>query len=576
MTTKNDSPVTRKCTGCKEPTALAQLLAPHGLCPNCVSAVDLSVADPDDRRRAYVYASHHGTLSVPQVKEAMAHSARVENEQDAANKKARQELAERALRRRRLLPYIENNEPKYMAGWVHKDICQRLENFSRDVEEGKSPRLMLFMPPRHGKSLIASVNFPAWHLGKNPDHEIIACSYSSSLAMQFSRKVRAQVRRSTYQKTFKETRLDKSSQSAEQWVTTKEGGYVAAGVGGSITGKGAHILIIDDPVKNREEAESETTQENNYDWYTSTAYTRLAPGGGVLIILTRWHDADLAGKLLDHAKKGGDQWEVVSYPAIALEDEKYRKKGEALHLDRYDIDALHRIKRALPPRDWEALYQQQPVSDEGDYFRRDDFKYYDTEELDLETCTVYQAWDLAIGQKEQNDYSVGVTLALDQRDNYYVVDVTRGRWDGMELVERILDFYVKWEPQIVGIEKGHINMALGPFIKKRIEERRLHKMYINELATGRRDKVLRARAIQGRLQQGKLFFPRDKDFTGPLETEMLRFPNGVHDDQIDALAWLGLMMTDYNVIRSARPKRQKSWRDKLKTGKTRSRSAMSA
>lgn len=573
------------CASCGEPHRKDTLLAPHNICGNCRGIIDAVVSGSALKSSAYAMAAAQGLLAVPevaasynQVQKAPKVAGTNRPKPNSAKEQAKVELARRTLIRRRLLPYIEYNEPKYMAGWVHKDICQRLEKFSQDVAEGKSPRLMLFMPPRHGKSLIASVNFPAWHLGNNPDHEIIACSYASSLAMKFSRKVRAQLKNPQYKLAFKDCRLSKDSQAAEEWQTTAGGGYVAAGVGGGITGKGAHILIIDDPVKNREEAESETTQENNYDWYTSTAYTRLAPGGGVLVILTRWHDADLAGKLLTQGERGGDQWEVVLYPAIATEDEKYRKKGDPLHADRYNIEALQRIKRAIPPRDWEALYQQSPVSDEGDYFRRDDFQYYDVEELELYKCTIYQAWDLAIGQKEQNDYSVGITLAIDQDDNYYVVDVARGRWDGMALVERILDFYEKWEPSVVGIEKGHINMALGPFIQKRVSERRLHKFYINELATGRRDKVLRARAIQGRLQQGKLFFPRDKAFLDPLVNEMLRFPNGVHDDQIDALAWLGLMMQDYNVIRDGRPKREKGWRDRLRSQlrPTKSRSAMSA
>jgi hypothetical protein len=162
--------------------------------------------------------------------------------------KARAELALRFLTRKRLLPFVERFNPDYQAGWVHKDICQRLEDFSKDVAEKKSPRLMLFMPPRHGKSTLASVAFPAWHLGRNPEHEFISCSYSGSLAMAFSRKVRGLSREDGFKSAFK-TRLDPQSQSAEAWLTTSGGGFVAAGVGGGITGKGAHILVIDDPVK---------------------------------------------------------------------------------------------------------------------------------------------------------------------------------------------------------------------------------------------------------------------------------------------------------------------------------------
>ena len=522
----------------------------------------------------YCTAKRQDALPIPKEKE----SATPLEEETTLEQKARAELALRILTRKRLLPFVERFNPDYNAGWVHKDICRRLEQFSRDVAEKKSPRLMLFMPPRHGKSTLASIAFPAWHLGRHPDHEFISCSYSGSLAMGFSRKVRSLLRDPSYKTAFK-TRLDPDSQSAEAWLTTNGGGYVAAGVGGGITGKGAHVLVIDDPVKNREDAESANNREANWDWYTSTAYTRLAPGGGVLVILTRWHDDDLAGKLLSAAQEGGDEWTVVKYPAIAEENEEFRGHGEALHPERYDVEALQRIQRAVGPRDWSALYQQNPVADDGDYFSRDMIQYFDPEDIDLDRMKFYCAWDLAIGKKDRNDYSVGMVVGIDEMEHIFVVDVVRGRFDGFELVEQILDMYETWRPSIVGIEKGHIEMALGPFLEKRVRERGLYEAYFKDLKTGRRDKEARARAIQGRMQQGMVHFPKNEVFTGPLIAELLRFPNGVHDDQVDALAWIGLMMTEFNVF-TAPVIREPSWRDRLnymlKGSETRSRSAMSA
>lgn len=489
---------------------------------------------------------------------------------------AQKELASRILSRKRLLPFVEKFNPDYNAGWVHKDVCKRLEQFSRDVVDQKSPRLMLFMPPRHGKSTLASVSFPAWHLGRNPEHEFISCSYSGSLAMGFSRKVRQVLREPTYKAVFK-TRLDPDSQSAEAWLTTAGGGFVAAGVGGGITGKGAHVLVIDDPVKNREDAESQNNRDANWDWYTSTAYTRLAPGGGVLVILTRWHDDDLAGRLLKSALQGGDEWEVVRYPAIAEEDEEFRKAGEALHPERYSVEALRRIEKAVGPRDWSALYQQNPVADDGQYFTRGMVNYYDPEDIDEDAMRYYCAWDLAIGKNDRNDYSVGIVVGINDRDDMFVMDVVRGRFDGFELVERILDLYEQWKPSIIGIEKGHIEMALGPFLEKRVRERGLFEAYFKDLKTGRRDKEARARAIQGRMQQGKVYFPRDASFSGPLIAELLRFPNGTHDDQVDALSWIGLMMTEFSTYQ-APVVHIPSWRDKLisLTRGPRQKSAMSA
>jgi len=483
-------------------------------------------------------------------------------EEVSVEEKAKAELALRFLTRKRLLPFVERFNPDYQAGWVHKDICNRLEQFSKDVAEKKSPRLMLFMPPRHGKSTLASVAFPAWHLGRHPEHEFISCSYSGSLAMGFSRKVRQLLREPTYKTAFK-TRLDPDSQSAEAWLTSTGGGFVAAGVGGGITGKGAHILVIDDPVKNRDDAESQNARDSTWDWYTSTAYTRLAPGGGVLVILTRWHDDDLAGRLLKAADNNGEQWEVVNYPARAEVDEEFRKAGEALHKERYDEEALKRIEKAVGPRDWSALYQQNPVADDGDYFTRDMIQYFDYEDVDLDEMRYYCAWDLAIGKRDRNDYTVGMVIGVDAEDNLYVVDVVRGKYDGFEIVERILDLYEEWRPSIIGIEKGHIEMALGPFLEKRVRERGLHEAYFKDLKTGRRDKEARARAIQGRMQQGMVYLPREEQFTGPLVAELLRFPNGIHDDQVDALAWIGLMMTEFATYEAPAPAYQPSWRDKL-------------
>ena len=528
-----------ECYKCKKLLA-EQLVLPKGLCVYCA-------ADETD------------TLPKP----ATPTKSKKKKREESAQVRAEQELAKRILARKRLLPFVEKFNADYQAGWVHKDICKRLEKFSEDVAQGNSPRLMLFMPPRHGKSTLASVAFPAWHLGKNPQHEFISCSYSGSLAMSFSRKVRQLVREPNYKYIFEKTKLDKDSQSIESWLTTQGGGYVAAGVGGGITGKGANILLIDDPVKNREDAESENNREATWDWYTSTAYTRLSPGGGILVILTRWHDDDLAGKLLTASEEGADQWEVVKYPAIAEENETYRKQGEALHPERYNLESLEMIQRAIGPRDWTALYQQNPVSDEGDYFNRDMVRYYEPDEIDYERLRYYTAWDLAIGQRDRNDFSVGVTVGIDEYDNMYVVDVIRGKYDGFELVEKILDFYEQWRPGIVGIERGHIEMAIGPFLEKRVAERRLHSAYFKDLKVGRRDKEARARAIQGRMQQGKVYFPQDATWTGSMVAELLRFPNGVHDDQVDALAWVGLMMTEFASFYEA-PEHVPSWRDKLR------------
>jgi predicted phage terminase large subunit-like protein len=500
---------------------------------------------------------------------------RFANEPDAM---AKRELARRALCRKHYLPFVMRFNPDYLPGWVHKDICLRLERFSRAVAMRQSPRLMLTMPPRHGKSTLTSKTFAAWHLGHYPNHEFMSCSYSGSLSMSFSRMVRTLLRDRAYQSLF-DTRLDPESQSAEAWLTSEGGGFTSAGIGGAITGKGAHILNIDDPVKNREDAESETARQNAKDWYTSTAYTRLAPGGGVLIILTRWHDDDLAGWLINNMKKDklADQWELVNYPAIALEDEKYRLEGEALHPERYDLSALLRIKKNVGERDFSALYQQQPQPDEGGYFKSDNFVYYDWNEdgPDESEIVNYVAWDLAIGQNQQNDYSVGICVSIDRNDDLWIREVVRGKWDSMELVNRILNFHRRWKPDRTGVEKGMIEMTLKPYLDKEKARRKQWDFIYTELKTGRQDKVARARAIQGMHEARKIHIPHNAPWTDMFVSELSRFPTGTNDDQVDAFAWIGQMIALMNpqpLIVDRKP----SWRDKLAHLSPAHRSAMSA
>jgi predicted phage terminase large subunit-like protein len=478
---------------------------------------------------------------------------------------AQKELAKRELSRRRLLPFVERFQPDYDAGWIHIDLCERLERFAAAVARKEHPRLMISMPPRHGKSTIASRMFPAWYLGHFPTHEFILCSYSGSLAMSFSRQVRAIMRDSSYHQLFK-TGLDPDSQSVENWLTTAGGGLLASGVSGAQTGKGAHVLLIDDPVKNREDADSEQQRQTTYDWYTSTAYTRLAPGGGVLVIQTRWHDDDLSGRLLEAQEHGGDEWEVVTYEAVASADETHREKGEALHPARYDVNQLKRIRAAIGERDWSALYQQKPVSDEGGYFNSTMFpRYGPNERPPRDEMVTYTAWDLAIGLKEENDYTVGVTVGMDKQSRLWVLDVVRGKWDGFALVQQILDNFVVWKPDRVGIEKGQIQMSINVFLQKEIESRQLWDCFVDPLVCGRNDKQARQRGIQGMMKAQQVLWPSagSTHWVDQAIFEMMRFPSGVHDDVCDAFGHVGLMVGSMNTVPEERAKPVKSWKAKL-------------
>jgi len=894
------------------------------------------------------------------------------------------ELARRELARRDLIRFSKRFMPAYDPGWVHEDIATRLVQFMKDIEDKKSPRLMLFMPPRHGKSQLASIFFPAFLLGHHPEFEIIASSYAVSLPLGFSRKVKALIETAGYQALFPKTKLNKNSQAAEAWLTTEAGGYVAAGVGGGITGKGSHCMvatltvhtlrgiipiaqvrvgdevlgydheegrqvwarvkavsaarktsfvkvgdvrctpdhriwtkgrgyvpagelrasddlvtmrplqpgvsaeaerthpqqvrscrqheaenvlqsrvlekrvgyvqqddvhvweeespscqhlsgvlrgwaksitrpfdlpmlrervqasarrvqqshtkswggrkflllqwmqqnfqtyfvccpaeiarsvlelpvshydeghrakvllpqvlyrpqegfsirqricrvlrglgfkesqnsgerstvpfvpdydssgstpyrpqsgepqldesvdavsslphvissqigvsagdlqssvrghgedvvdiqtgtgnffaegilvhncfIIDDPVKDAQEADSETTRASTWDWWGSTAKTRLAPGGGVLCIQTRWHDDDLSGKLIsqqhqqeaelgeliedaehrlalltrtsDEARKTYselemykaelatiDRWEVVSFPAIAMEPEfrhvdtreikrvsefespelipggfeLLRDINEPLHESRFPWHRLMNMKRSMQPRHWSALYQQNPVPDEGEYFQKSMFRSTHGV-VDTKGMHVYAAWDLAIGQKQTNDFTVGVVVALDHNDIIHILDVVRFRGDSFAIVEAILDVENRYSPVLTGIEKGHLEMAIKPQMDRRVRERKLYPTFAEgkEALVPITDKILRARPLQGRMQQGMVHFPANQPWVETLQQEMLRFPGGVHDDQVDALAWVvRLLLKRTAPSAHGKVRKIKSWKDRL-------------
>ena len=528
----------------------------------------------------------------------------------STDSKVVQEVARRTLSRKSLLYFTKRTHPKYNPGWVHADICMRLERFARQVAEGKSPRLMLLMPPRHGKSELASIRFPAWYLGQYPDHEIINVGYNLDLPMRWSRKVREQLRDPVYHGVFAQTQLDQESSALEAWLTTAGGGFTAAGVGGGITGKGAHVLIVDDPIKNMEEADSMVTREALWDWFWSTAYTRLAPGGGVLLIQTWWNDDDLAGRLqvLSRENPEADQYEVVKYPALAeafeyrdpetlnitrsgvalhtpeeeaernkaraaMEDYPYmlssglellRVPGDALHPVRYDEKDLNRKKASMQPRIWSALFQQNPVPDEGMLFRKEYFKY-SAHKPNIESLNVFTAWDFAIGQKQQNDWTVGATVVQDTADNLYVVEITRFRGDALQIIEAMVQVAKRWSPANgmyhIGVEDGQIWRSIEPLLKLRMSKDRLYLPYTAMKPLT--DKLARARPLQGRMQSGTVLFPKEAPWLGVAETELLRFPAGAHDDIVDALAWVVQLATTRPPPRQWEPPPVRSWKDRL-------------
>jgi len=762
--------------------------------------------------------------------------------------KAKIELVRRELCRRHLLPFVQRYEPMYLSGWVHKRICEELMQFLADVVAGLSPRLMITMPPRHGKSMLASQYFPAWALGKYPHLEFINTSYAQSLQMDFSRKIQELIKTPDFALLFGSLGITKKNEAIERWSLydfaadrRTGGGVLAAGVGGPITGRGAHVFLIDDPVKNREEAESQVVREGAKSWYSSTAYTRLAPGAGILVIQcmtgdtpvlmangtecplrqirvgdkvatydsgilatsyvknwinqgpdaiyeittksgklvranerhpflvdndgepkwirtkdlnttqslyrarkesgrvksvwskrvasqscaegtahhtttkrsgptggghrqstlarvarriydtatglvwkslsacflnravfvpsvrsypqsitlkgnlysasttvtsrgkseasyvitamwqsgmqalwriwnpqlnisdfildpivgiiktgkedvfdiqvertenfianglvasnTRWHDDDLSGWLLEKMREAekemkedpdhewpedADRWRTVDFPAIATSDEKYRLRGDPLHPERYDLKTLRKIKRTLAPRDWSALYQQNPQVEEGAYFQK---KYIRTYTGAPPYLDIFCAGDLAISKKEHADWTVFYVAGLDVDGKIYILEEYRGRWDAGEIINVMFEIHRKWKPKHFGLEKGQISLTMDAFLRRRIAEEKLYDLYVQELPPGKQDKELRARSFQGLMSLGMVYWPEGALWVDDAINELLRFPSGVKDDRVDAAAWIGKMIASATYVGEGRPKKPtKSWKTKL-------------
>lgn len=699
------------------------------------------------------------------------------------------ELLERKRAQESLVRFTEATCDWYVTAAHHKAIAEKLEA----IERGDIDRLMINLPPRNGKSELASRRFPAWFLGRHPNKSVIAASYNSDLATDFGRQVRNIIASEEYKGIFK-TDLAEDSRAANRWNTAEGGGYVAAGVGTAITGRGADVLLIDDPLKDREEADSELQRQKVWDWYTSTAYTRLAPGGRVIVIQclsgdamitmadgalkrldsievgdrvlswngtnfvgslveglvnnghdqtyliktkktsvranarhpflvlsdeglrwvrtkdlrsgmrivaqsagpiraghvlpmdatslpnvgacatatttkqngrlevgrhqsavkpgsrtaenggmelsgkistdysqsragyarsaeqmaargdqsigsltsaptittrqgrfaayyatiatgsqdeleipafwnvpsntsgpdtdevvsvtphglenvydltvggthnfvanglwthnTRWHEDDLSGRLITEEGRGGDKWEKLILPAI-------NDAGEALWPEFYPIETLERYRRVLPERDWSALYQQRPTPDEGAYFKREWFRHYDAMPTNLRT---YGASDYAVTAKG-GDYTVHVVAGVDPDDNIYIIDVWRSQAETHHWVDAYIDLIARWKPLMWAQESGQIIKSLGPFIDRRMRERRVY--CAQEQMTSVADKPTRARSFQARAAMGKVYLPHNAAWVADLMGELLTFPAGRHDDQVDALGLIGRMV----------------------------------
>lgn len=473
-----------------------------------------------------------------------------------------QELIRQERARRSLIDFTLHTYPDYEAGWFHRTVAAELDAFFAAVSRRESPRLMVFAPPRHGKSELFSRRGPAFFLGRHPDLSIIATSYAESLAGDMNRDVQRIIDSDEYKNIFPATRLGggalRNSDIFE--ITGHRGRYRSAGVGGGITGQGAHLLIIDDPVKDAAQANSQTYRDNAWNWYRTTAYTRLMPGGGVLLAQTRWHEDDLAGRLLAAMKKGqGDKWRIVLYPAIAEVDETHRRKGEALHPERYPIDQLEAIKIVTGSYAWAALYQQNPQPAEGNKFKRGWFRYWKVEgtgdaaiyrmldaagstvrSVRARDCRRFGTSDLAASLKTSADYTVIAAWAVTPESDLLLLDLVRDHFEEPEILLQARAIFRRHSLQYLTVEQNFIGLGVIQTLRRgRIDpETREHVPGLPVRAfKAATDKLSRAGTAIVRCEAGQVYWPESAPWLGDFEHELLGFPVGAaHDDQVDALS----------------------------------------
>lgn len=389
---------------------------------------------------------------------------------------------------------------------------------------------MLLVPPRHGKSELASIRFPAWFLGRQPHKQFLSVSATEGLASDFGRSVRNTIASPEYRAVF-DTRLAEDSQAKGKWHTSAGGIYYSLGIGGSVLGRGGDNILIDDPYASMADALSELTRKNVWDWYTGTAYNRLMPGGSIVVINHRMHEDDLCGRLLAQQAAGGDRWEVVELPAI-------NGAGEALWPAAYPLEALERIRKNSQARFWSALYQQKPAPDEGDYFKAEWLRPYD-KAPDPKTLRIYGGSDYAVTQ-DGGDYTVHAVVGVDPENRMYLLDLWRKQAASDVWVESFCDLVLQHKPMGWAEEQGQIKSGVGPFLERRQRERKAY-VFRQQFPT-RGDKAVRAQSIRGRMALEGIYVPVNASWYPDLRSELLSFPAGKHDDQVDALGLVGQLL----------------------------------
>jgi predicted phage terminase large subunit-like protein len=386
----------------------------------------------------------------------------------------------------------------------HLLLIDRLEA----IERGDITRLIVLMPPGSAKSTYVSTLFPPWYLARHPDHAIVAASHTAELAQHFGRRVRNIINEHSATLGID---LAQDALAAHQWETTQGGEYFAAGVLGAVTGRRADLVIIDDPVKSRAEADSETVRERVGEWFRADLLTRLKPGAKIVLVMTRWHEDDLGGRLLAEMDAGGRRWEVRP-------------------------DGVAEAKR--DPRTWSALYQQRPAPDEGTYFTRDWLRPANSIPR-REDMRIYGGSDYAV-TADGGDWTVHAVIGVDPDSRLWLLDLWRGQTASDGWIEAFCDLVHQWRPIGWAEEQGQIKAGVGPFLERRMRDR--STFVARRTFPTRGDKAVRAQSIRGRMALDGLHYLASAPWRAEFEIELMNFPAGKHDDQVDALGLVGQLL----------------------------------
>jgi len=436
-----------------------------------------------------------------------------------------EKLKDRELCQEKFIKFVERVWPTFISGAHHKRMAEAFER----VANGTCKRLIINMPPRHTKSEFASYLLPAWFLGKFPHKKVIQTSHTAELAVGFGRKVRNLVDSDVYNNIFPNLALQADSKAAGRWNTSKGGDYFAIGVGGAVTGKGADVLIIDDPHSEQEAAMAASNPEvydKVYEWYTSGPRQRLQPGGAIVIVMTRWAQRDLTGQVIKSAaQRSGEEWEVIEFPAIL-------PSGNPLWPQFWSIEELSALREELPNAKWQAQYQQNPVGNESAIVKRDWWKWWEKD--DPPVCDyILQSWDTAFEKTQRADYSAGTTWGIFacEEDNFapniILLNTYKKRVEFPDLKRDVMREYNEYEPDSLIVEKKASGAPL-------IYDLRAMGIPVQEYTPSKgQDKIARLNSVSDIIASGKVWVPQTR-WAEELVDEVAAFPSGEHDDLVDA------------------------------------------